>query len=173
MTGLEKESDVKSVENPDSSKWTSPTWNGKQEAAFLPLADAGKTEDLPESKTDPDFDPPVLRRREVTPKCFDYCIAAAFAIGWRMRHPAHLIAALAPLLFTACGGGYAIWDDWAMWQYAGVEWSGRSVPKHYHYGPWKSPAYFGSMDRPLEHNAFNGSVNDLERFWAEHSWEVR
>ncbi len=68
---------------------------------------------------------------------------------------------------------YGIWDDWAMWQYAGVEWSGRSVPKHYHHGPWQSPAYFGSMDRPLEHNAFNGSVGDLNRFWAKHSWEVR
>lgn len=68
---------------------------------------------------------------------------------------------------------YGIWDDWAMWQYAGVEWSGRSVPKHYHYGPWKSPSYFGTMDRPLEHNAFNGSVDDLNRFWAKHSWEVR
>lgn len=68
---------------------------------------------------------------------------------------------------------YDIWDDWAMWQYAGVEWSGRSVPKHYHYGPWKAPAYFGSMDRPLEHNAFNGSVTELNRFWAKHSWQVR
>lgn len=68
---------------------------------------------------------------------------------------------------------YDIWDDWAMWQYAGVEWSGRSVSKHYHHGPWKSPAYFGTMDRPLEHNAFNGSVADLNAFWAKHSWVVR
>lgn len=68
---------------------------------------------------------------------------------------------------------YDIWDDWAMWQYAGVEWSGRSVSKHYHHGPWKSPRFFGSMDRPLEHNAFNGSVADLNRFWAKHSWVVR
>ena len=68
---------------------------------------------------------------------------------------------------------YDIWNDWAMWQYAGVEWSGRSVPKNYHHGPWKSPKYFGTMDRPLEHNAFNGSVNDLHRFWEKHSWEVR
>lgn len=67
---------------------------------------------------------------------------------------------------------YGIWNDWAMWQYAGVEWSGRSVPKHYHAGPWKSPAYFGTMDRPLEHNAFNGSKDDLNRFWNKHSWAV-
>lgn len=67
---------------------------------------------------------------------------------------------------------YGIWNDWAMWQYAGVEWSGRSVAKHYHHGPWKSPAYFGTMDRPLEHNAFNGSVDDLQRFWENHSWAV-
>lgn len=68
---------------------------------------------------------------------------------------------------------YGIWDDWAMWQYAGVEWSGRSVPKHYHAGPWRAPAYFGTMDRPLEHNAFNGSTGDLNRFWNKHSWVVR
>ena len=68
---------------------------------------------------------------------------------------------------------YGVWDDWAIWQYAGVEWSGRSVSKHYHHGPWKSPTYFGSMDRPLEHNAFNGDLDDLEEFWEEHSWVVR
>ena len=68
---------------------------------------------------------------------------------------------------------YDIWDDWAMWQYAGVEWSGRSVSKHYHHGPWQSPTYFGSMDRPLEHNAFNGSESELNAFWAKHSWLVR
>jgi hypothetical protein len=69
--------------------------------------------------------------------------------------------------------GYGVWNDWAMWQYAGVEWSGRSVSKHFHHGPWKSPRYFGSMDRPLEHNAFNGSLDDLNRFWAKHSWQPR
>ena len=68
---------------------------------------------------------------------------------------------------------YDIWDDWAMWQYAGVERSGRSVSKHYHHGPWQSPTYFGSMDRPLEHNAFNGSERELNAFWAKHSWLVR
>jgi GH25 family lysozyme M1 (1,4-beta-N-acetylmuramidase) len=66
---------------------------------------------------------------------------------------------------------YGIWNDWAMWQYAGVEWSGgRSRSKHYRHGPWKSPEYFGTMDRPLEHNAFNGSHGDLNAFWARHSW---
>lgn len=68
---------------------------------------------------------------------------------------------------------YGVWDEWAMWQYAGVEWAGRSVSKHYHHGPWKSPTYFGTMDRPLEHNAFNGDVDDLREFWDEHSWVVR
>jgi hypothetical protein len=68
---------------------------------------------------------------------------------------------------------YGVWDEWAIWQYAGVEWSRRSVSKHYHHGPWKSPEYFGSMDRPLEHNAFNGDFGDLKEFWAEHSWVVR
>ncbi len=68
---------------------------------------------------------------------------------------------------------YGVWDDWALWQYGGVEWSGRSVSKHYHHGPWKSPTYFGSMDRPLEHNAFNGNVKELYGFWAAHSWQVR
>lgn len=33
------------------------TWNGKQEAAFLPLAGVGPTEDLPKAQTDPDFKP--------------------------------------------------------------------------------------------------------------------
>lgn len=68
---------------------------------------------------------------------------------------------------------YDVWDEWAIWQYAGVEWSRRSVSKHYHHGPWKSPEYFGSMDRPLEHNAFNGGTGDLKDFWKEHSWVVR
>ena len=68
---------------------------------------------------------------------------------------------------------YGIWSDWALWQYAGVEWSGRSLPKHYCHGPCQSPAYFGTMERPLEHNAFNGSVDDLNAFWDKHSWEVR
>lgn len=65
------------------------------------------------------------------------------------------------------------WNQWAMWQYAGVEWkNGRSQPQVYHHGPWKAPRYFGSMDRPLEHNAFNGDDGDLEKFWRKHSWQV-
>lgn len=68
---------------------------------------------------------------------------------------------------------YGIWNRWALWQYAGVEWEGRSIAKHYHHGPWRSPRFFGSMDRPLEHNAFNGSLADLDAFWARHSWTVR
>ncbi len=36
---------------------TKYTWNGKQEAASLPLAGVGPTEDLPKSKADPDFKP--------------------------------------------------------------------------------------------------------------------
>lgn len=68
---------------------------------------------------------------------------------------------------------YNVWGDWAMWQYGGVEWQRRSVSKHYSHGPWKAPEYFGTMDRPLEHNAFNGSVSDLRAFWAKHSWQPR
>ncbi len=33
------------------------TWNGNMEAAFLPLANTGQTEDLPQPKSDPDFKP--------------------------------------------------------------------------------------------------------------------
>lgn len=66
---------------------------------------------------------------------------------------------------------YGIWDEWAMWQYGGVEWAhGRSNSKRYHHGPWQAPEYFGTMDRPLEHNAFNGSADELRAFWSKHSW---
>jgi hypothetical protein len=68
---------------------------------------------------------------------------------------------------------YGVWNDWALWQYAGVEWKGRSIPQHFTSGPWRSPAYFGSMDRPLEHNAFNGSVAALHQFWDRHSWQAQ
>lgn len=70
----------------------------------------------------------------------------------------------------ALANASGIWSDWALWQYAGVEWKGRSVPQVYHYGPWQAPKYFGTMDRPLEHNAFNGSLADLGAFWMAHSW---
>lgn len=77
------------------------------------------------------------------------------------RTPAELMAA------------HGTWKNWAMWQYAGVEWKhGRSQPQVYHYGSWRAPRYFGTMDRPLEHNAFNGDQGDLEDFWAKHSWTV-
>ena len=33
------------------------TWKGKAEAKYLPLANAGSSEDLPQPKTDPDFKP--------------------------------------------------------------------------------------------------------------------
>jgi GH25 family lysozyme M1 (1,4-beta-N-acetylmuramidase) len=66
---------------------------------------------------------------------------------------------------------YDIWRDWAMWQYGGVEWRhGRSQPLVYHHGPWRAPRYFGTMDRPLEHNAFNGNIAGLNAFWDRHSW---
>lgn len=68
---------------------------------------------------------------------------------------------------------YGMWDEWAMWQYAGVEWERRSVPKVYSHGPWRAPRYFGTMDRPLEHNAFNGDLDNLTAFWTKHSWVVR
>lgn len=70
----------------------------------------------------------------------------------------------------ALANGSGIWSDWALWQYAGVEWRGRSIPQVYHHGPWRAPKYFGTMDRPLEHNAFNGSLSDLGAFWMAHSW---
>lgn len=66
---------------------------------------------------------------------------------------------------------HGVWKNWAMWQYAGVEWiHGQSRPLVYHHGPWRAPSYFGGMDRPLEHNAFNGDEGELEDFWARHSW---
>lgn len=68
---------------------------------------------------------------------------------------------------------HGVWSKWALWQYGGVEWRrGRSQPLVYHHGGWRAPRYFGTMDRPLEHNAFNGSENDLADFWARHSWIV-
>ena len=66
---------------------------------------------------------------------------------------------------------YDIWDDWAMWQYGGVFWEkGRSAPKVYRDGAWMPPLYFGSMNRPMERNAFNGSEAELRAFWDKHSW---
>jgi GH25 family lysozyme M1 (1,4-beta-N-acetylmuramidase) len=64
-----------------------------------------------------------------------------------------------------------IWHDWAMWQYGGVFWQGgRSKIHHYRGGNWKTPAYFGNLDRPLERSGFNGSISQLNSFWNKHSW---
>ena len=67
---------------------------------------------------------------------------------------------------------YKIWDTWAMWQYGGVLWEkGKSTPKHYSRDDWKTPAYFGTLDRPCERNGFNGSEKELRQFWAKHSYK--
>lgn len=66
---------------------------------------------------------------------------------------------------------YGIWDDWALWQYGGVIWQGgRSAPKHYNTGSWRSPRYFGSMAHPMERNVFKGDDGDLHAFWNRHGW---
>jgi GH25 family lysozyme M1 (1,4-beta-N-acetylmuramidase) len=68
---------------------------------------------------------------------------------------------------------YGIWSRWVLWQYGGVHWDtrrGRSQPKHYNAGRWRSPTYFGNLDRPTERNAFNGSVASLHRFWLAQAW---
>ncbi|WP_193214550.1 GH25 family lysozyme [Luteolibacter marinus] len=66
---------------------------------------------------------------------------------------------------------YGIWDDWALWQYGGVVWqNGRSTPKHYDTGSWRSPRYFGNMAHPMERNVFKGSDGDLQSFWNRHGW---
>ncbi len=67
---------------------------------------------------------------------------------------------------------YKIWDTWAMWQYGGVLWEkGKSRSKNYSRGKWKTPTYFGTLDRPTERNGFNGSKKELEKFWDKHSWK--
>jgi len=64
---------------------------------------------------------------------------------------------------------YDVWHDWTLWQYAGVDWQhGRSVPKHYSHGRFRSGPYFGNLDRPVERNVFNGSSGELAGFWARH-----
>lgn len=68
---------------------------------------------------------------------------------------------------------YDVWDSWSLWQYGGVEWNrrrGRSVAKHYSYGKFRSPEYFGNLDRPMERNIFNGSVTELRAFWERNAW---
>ena len=69
---------------------------------------------------------------------------------------------------------YGIWNRWVMWQYGGVHWDkrrGRSRPVHYNHGSWRSPTYFGNLDRPVERNAFNGSSGQLLSFWSQQSWD--
>ena len=66
---------------------------------------------------------------------------------------------------------YGIWEDWAMWQYGGVIWqNGRSQPKHYNTGSWRSPRYFGGLAHPMERNVFKGDHGDLAAFWDRHGW---
>jgi len=66
---------------------------------------------------------------------------------------------------------YGIWEDWAMWQYGGVIWqNGRSNPKHYNTGSWRSPRYFGGLAHPMERNVFKGDHGDLAAFWDRHGW---
>lgn len=67
---------------------------------------------------------------------------------------------------------YDVWDTWAMWQYGGVLWENRrSAPKVYRTAGWPAPKYFGDIDRPMERNAFNGSLSELNDFWEKHSWK--
>jgi GH25 family lysozyme M1 (1,4-beta-N-acetylmuramidase) len=67
---------------------------------------------------------------------------------------------------------YGIWDQWAMWQYGGVVWSGgRSNPKHYNTSSWRSPRYFGNMAHPMERNVFRGSPGNLRAFWSRHGYQ--
>ena len=64
---------------------------------------------------------------------------------------------------------YDVWSDWTLWQYGGVDWErGRSRPKVYTHGLQRFPLYFGSIDRPLERNVFNGSQAALRSFWKQH-----
>ena len=69
---------------------------------------------------------------------------------------------------------YRVWSDWTLWQYAGVDWErGRSRPKVYSNGAYRFPLYFGSVDRPLERNVFNGSHASLQTFWQRHGLRLK
>ncbi|MCP5538391.1 MAG: hypothetical protein H7A51_19425 [Akkermansiaceae bacterium] len=64
-----------------------------------------------------------------------------------------------------------VWSDWCMWQYGGVWWSnGTSRPYNYRGGSWRTPKYFGNLDRPVERNGFNGSTEELHAFWKKQAW---
>jgi hypothetical protein len=67
---------------------------------------------------------------------------------------------------------YGVWNHCIMWQYGGVLWeNGRSQVKHYNHGKFRSPRYFGDLDRPIERNAFNGTTEQLYSFWNHYSWK--
>ena len=69
---------------------------------------------------------------------------------------------------------YRVWPDWALWQYAGVDWErGRSRPKVYSHGSNRFPLYFGKINRPLERNVFNGSLASLQAFWQRHGLKLK
>ena len=69
---------------------------------------------------------------------------------------------------------YDVWNDWTLWQYAGVDWAGgRSQPRVYNHGSYRFPLYFGKVDRPLERNIFNGSNGALQSFWKRHGLKLR
>lgn len=83
-------------------------------------------------------------------------------------------------IFPAAGspGGlvrqYNVWNDWSLWQYGGVDWQrGRSIPKHYSHGSFRSGPYFGNLDRPVERNVFNGNHGQLASFWSQHGLSTR
>lgn len=69
---------------------------------------------------------------------------------------------------------YGVWSKWTMWQYGGVDWEGgRSRPKVYNNGAYRFPLYFGSMDRPLERNVFDGTQAELRTFWKRHGLRLQ
>jgi hypothetical protein len=64
-----------------------------------------------------------------------------------------------------------VWSDWCMWQYGGVWWqNGRSLPHHYRGGNWRTPKYFGDLDRPIERSGFNGNTEQFYNFWKRRAW---
>lgn len=73
-----------------------------------------------------------------------------------------------PLKLTKASG---VWSDWCMWQYGGVWWqNGRSIPHHYRGGNWRTPKYFGVLDRPIERSGFNGNTEQFYNFWKRRAW---
>jgi GH25 family lysozyme M1 (1,4-beta-N-acetylmuramidase) len=71
---------------------------------------------------------------------------------------------------------YRVWDKWSLWQYGGVLWDvrqRRSICHHYAYSSFRSPRYFGNLDRPTERSVFNGSQAELLSFWQQHAWTWR